>query len=66
MCDCMKQVNERLAERNAKLATTFQVTHDMGIKMRLLVATEKIDKAKRKPVPVVTASFCPFCGEKAA
>ena len=66
MCDCMKQVNEKLAAHNGKLATAFQVTNDMGIKMRLLVSTEKVDKAKRKPVPTVTASFCPFCGEKAA
>ena len=62
----MKQVNENLAAHNGKLETAFQVTNDMGIKMRLLVATEKVDKAKRKPVPAVTASFCPFCGEKAA
>ena len=27
---------------------------------------EKIDKAKRKPVPSVMCSHCPFCGEKLA
>ncbi len=64
-CDCMKQVNEKLASHNARLATGFQMTADMGIKMRLLLATEKLDKKKRKPVPTVTASYCPFCGTKA-
>lgn len=64
-CDCMKLVNETLATHNGRLATGFEITADMGIKMRLLLATEKIDKTKRKPVPSVTASYCPFCGAKA-
>ena len=64
-CDCMKLVNEKLATHNGRLATGFQMTADMGIKMRLLLATEKIDKHKRKPVPSVTAPYCPFCGAKA-
>ena len=64
-CDCMKQVNERLAAHNGRLATGFQITADMSIKMRLLLATEKLDKTKRKPVPSVWASYCPFCGTKA-
>ncbi|GBL46253.1 hypothetical protein SFMTTN_2066 [Sulfuriferula multivorans] len=32
----------------------------------LVVAVEKIDKTKRKPVPLVVANYCPFCGEKDA
>ena len=64
-CDCMKLVNEKLAAHNGRLATAFQLTADMGIRMRLLLATEKIDKNKRKPVPSVMASYCPFCGTKA-
>ncbi len=61
-CDCMKLVNEKLASHNGRLATDFQIKADMGIKMRLLLATEKLDKKKRKPVPSVMASYCPFCG----
>jgi hypothetical protein len=64
-CDCMKLVDEKLAAHNGRLATGFQITADMGIRMRLLLATEKLDKKKRKPVPSVTASYCPFCGTKA-
>lgn len=64
-CDCMKLVNETLAAHNGRLATGFQITEDMGVKMRLLLATEKLDKTKRKPVPSVTAAYCPFCGSKA-
>ena len=64
-CDCMKLVNEKLAAHNGRLATAFQLTADMGIRMRLLLATEKIDKNKRKPVPSVMAFYCPFCGTEA-
>lgn len=64
MCDCLKQVDEKLAAHNGKVATGFLMTADMGIKMRVLIATEKVDKAKRKPVPSLTAAFCPFCGTK--
>lgn len=64
-CDCMKLVNERLSADNCRLATGFQITKDMGVQMRLLVATEKIDKTRRKPVPKVVASYCPFCGARA-
>lgn len=65
MCDCMKQINEKLAEHNGRLATGFQIREDMSVGMRLLMATEKIDPTKRKKVPHVTAAFCPFCGTKA-
>ena len=64
MCECVKLVNVKLAHHNGKVATGFMLTGDMGIKMRVLIATEKVDKARRKPVPPLTASFCPFCGTK--
>ena len=65
MCDCLKQVNEKLAAYNGKVAIGFLMTEDMGIKKRVLIATERVNKAKRKPVPALTAAFCPFCGTKA-
>ena len=64
MCDCIKQVNEKLSEHNGRLATGFLIRGDMSAGMRLLLATEKIDPAKRKKVPHVTAAYCPFCGAK--
>lgn len=62
--ECFKKFNEALIQQNGRLAMALQVTETMGLRERLLVATEKIDKTKRKPVPMVTASFCPFCGAK--
>lgn len=64
MCDCMSKVNEQLAAHNGRLATGFLIRNDLGVGMRLLLQTEKIDATKRKKVPHVTAAFCPFCGAK--
>lgn len=64
MCDCIKKVNASLAEHNGQLAFGFVINEGMGLKQRILISTEKLDKAKRKPVPYVTASHCPFCGSR--
>lgn len=61
---CFERFDQKLVEHNGRLAMGLQVTEGLGLKARLLIATEKIDKAKRKPVPSVMASYCPFCGVK--
>lgn len=61
---CFKQFDDHLKEHNGRLSMGLQVTEGLGLQARLLIATEKIDRAKRKPVPSVMASFCPFCGVK--
>ncbi|NHC05897.1 hypothetical protein [Azonexus fungiphilus] len=66
MCNCGTELNKALAEKNGRLAMALQVTSSMGLRSRLCIATEKIDKTKRKPVPTVVANYCPFCGEKLA
>lgn len=63
-CSCVKQVNEKLAQHNGQLAVGFGITADMGVITRLLIGTEKKDKSKRTRPPVVSATFCPFCGVK--
>jgi hypothetical protein len=62
--DCFNKFDEHLHAHNGRLAMGLQVTEKMGLRARLLIATEKIDKSKRKTVPSVMASFCPFCGVK--
>lgn len=64
MCDCVKRFDDALAPHNGRIAMEIQVTKDMSLLARLCIATEKLDKSKRKPVPTVMASYCPFCGEK--
>ena len=60
--ECFEKFDEALVAHNGRLAFGLQVTETMGLRARLLIATEKIDKVKRKSVPHVSASFCPFCG----
>lgn len=61
-CGCEQRMNDHLAKHNGKLAVATQCTQSMDLIARLCVQTEKLDKSKRKAVPVVMASFCPFCG----
>jgi hypothetical protein len=65
MCECVNKFNEKLASHNGRIAMALTMSKDLSeMRARLLVQTEKIDKSKRKPIPAVMASYCPFCGEK--
>jgi hypothetical protein len=64
MHECFRTLNDHLSAHNVKLAFGMQITADMDMKLRLLVGTEKINTAIRKPGPHVVASHCPFCGAK--
>lgn len=58
MCDCIKDVNAKLAERNTKIELPM-----MGIQQPF-VQTMKLDEKKRVKPTLVFASYCPFCGEQ--
>lgn len=73
-CNCIQRVNEQIADRNIKIATSFQYAESVSeegkrsarLMQRVIVATEKLDSNKRsnkKPM-IVVASYCPFCGIK--
>ncbi len=58
-CNCAKSVNERLAENGGELLV------DLFNPQRTFVATiHKADVKRKKKLPLVQASFCPFCGVK--
>jgi hypothetical protein len=66
MCNCIKAVNERLVFSNAKIAQGFTynielMTMDLSGPMIVL---SRIDKSKRNKLPVLLATYCPFCGTK--
>jgi hypothetical protein len=64
MCDCTEYVNSQLVKFGGRLAVGVRIDpKTMDVTGRLLLVTEKTDKSKREP-PIVSASFCPFCGEK--
>jgi len=65
MCNCIAEFDAKLKDHNGKIAQAILMRDDKLI-ARLLVQTEKLDAKKRKPVPAVVATFCPFCGERLA
>ena len=64
MCECIRQVNERLKEHNGRLTIGLGITPSMGVVARLLLGVEKANKSDRRKPPAVSASHCPFCGDK--
>lgn len=68
MCECIAKLDERLKNYNGKIALAILLPAEGSNKLRsrVLVQTEKLDTKKRKVVPAVMASYCPFCGEHVA
>lgn len=68
MCDCIAKLDEKLKNHNGKIALAILLPAEGSnqLRSRVLVQTEKLDSAKRKKVPTVMASYCPFCGEHVA
>ena len=64
MCDCVKKVNAALAAQNGRLSMTCIIQDDNSLSRAMIVKTERTDD-KRAAAPLVVASYCPFCGEKA-
>ena len=68
MCECRERINEKLAERNAKISVGFCFDNQDGPSRKMILAPpsielEKVDKKKRGALPILSASFCPFCGQ---
>lgn len=57
-CQCIKLVNEKLADYNGKLETNW-----LDNPPRALISVSKVVPRGKKP-PYMTATFCPFCGAK--
>jgi len=68
MCNCIEKMNAALKEHNGKIAETLLLPEPGGnaLRARSLVQTRKLDDTKRKAVPSVIASHCPFCGREYA
>jgi hypothetical protein len=58
-------MNERLKSHNGRVALAILVPTPGSntLRARVLVQTEKVDSSKRKAVPAVMATYCPFCGQ---
>lgn len=65
MCDCRAKMDNELRASNCRVSIGLLIIGN-ALVARPVVATEKLDKSKRKPPPQVFASYCPFCGESLA
>ncbi len=63
-CDCIKQMNAKLAEHNTRLCVTFGFPRDGGPSYTIpTLMVEKINTRNREKVLAIP-TFCPFCGAK--
>lgn len=66
MCNCINDVNAKLADRNTCLTQAI-VFRQRGNNPNLLLQTEQIETGRGKAKAVgMFLSYCPFCGEKYA
>lgn len=64
MCDCIRMVNEKLEQYNTRVDRTLAVVDGTFKVMGAVIRSSKIDEGKSGKPMQITASFCPFCGEK--
>lgn len=65
-CDCIKVIDEKLAEENLALDTMIIFSNPVSVTLAL--STHWIDKAKKprgKKPKTIIVNFCPFCGKSA-
>ena len=58
---CIAQINKMLAPRGARLIGTLVLS---GAPTPIVIATESTEFKKTKRPMLLTANFCPFCGEE--
>jgi hypothetical protein len=63
MCDCVEQVNEQLEKLNAELVIPFLLTPGKKSRPTVSVREKERIKGKKKNVPTLFCTYCPFCGE---
>ena len=67
-CKCIRNVNGQLLKdgHNCEIDVPLQMNFDTGklAPPKCKIALEKRNKKSRKALPVVIASYCPFCGKK--
>jgi hypothetical protein len=64
MCDCIKDMDAKLADLNGKIAVTIGFGFDgTSSGPYPTIEVEKINKRGKRP-PVALPSYCPFCGER--
>lgn len=63
VCNCIAEVNAKLAERNTKLTESIVISGGT-MDLCLLICTEVVEKKRGAKALLVQPSHCPFCGER--
>ena len=64
MCDCIEELNAKLAERNSRIVEGIALRMSTGASRSYpVIECEKINKRNRDRASVIP-TFCPFCGER--
>jgi hypothetical protein len=64
MCNCIDEMNAKLAEHNTELALTFGFSRSGGgSETYPTIQTKKLETRKRVGPALAIPSYCPFCGE---
>lgn len=64
MCDCMKLINDELAQYNTRIIPVMVLREGQFQTVGVRVETEKVNPKQRGRPKRLVASYCPFCGEK--
>lgn len=68
MCDCIRKINEDLANnhasRNTQILTPILAMQTGIAGIVAFVETCKLDESKRGKPASMQATYCPFCGTK--
>lgn len=62
MCNCIQDINEKLASRNTRLTEALVFGNRSA--PTIMLQTEVIEKKRGAKAVGVFLSYCPFCGEK--
>lgn len=66
-CTCVTQVNAQLHDKGVRLSGQIAidfVNRNSGVEWPLLRVEWSDKPVKGKKLPVLTCTFCPFCGKK--
>ncbi len=61
MCKCIALGNDKLAEKNTRIATAHSIP---GLAEKVRIQTVKLRPRSRLGPVTLLATFCPFCGVK--
>jgi len=66
MCNCIKAVDDALANTNTMLDIPLMIDFKTGKEKppRMMIAVCKRDPKKREKAMLMPANYCPCCGEK--